>query len=162
MAEDNEFIKALRSRLADYVSSIDQERKVVRGLLESIEQKEQHVLHIQKLLEAEGVNLEAEGMEVGLDVSLADLAHEVLSKEAKGQPVHYRELAQMIFKRGKNIPGKDPAANLIAHLGRDDRFQRAGRGLYGLTEWGLKPTSRKRRKSKRRRAQKLPTIGKEA
>ena len=152
--DKNEYVNALKARLREYLNSIEQDQKKVREMLESIEKKDQQVVHIQKLLEAEGLNLVDEGIEIAGEISLADIAYDVLDSEANRKPVHYRDLAKMIFKQGKNIPGKDPAANLIAHLGRDNRFERTGRGLYGLKEWGIKPEKKKRRKSRKRRPSK--------
>jgi hypothetical protein len=67
----------------------------------------------------------------------------------------------LLAERDVYVPGKDPAANLIAHLLRDARFGRAaGRGMYGLAGWPIvraaissrrvtrKPTSRATRASR--------------
>lgn len=54
----------------------------------------------------------------------------------RGAPIHYQELARILSDRDVYIPGKDPAANLIAHMLRDTRFGRgSARGMYGLAGW---------------------------
>ncbi len=64
---------------------------------------------------------------------------------AHGAPVHYQDLARMLAEHDVYVPGKDPAANLIAHMLRDPRFGRAaGRGMYGLAGWPSVGASRSR------------------
>lgn len=58
--------------------------------------------------------------------------------DERGSPIHYQEVARILGEQGVYIPGKDPGANLIAHMLRDARFGRApGRGMYGLAEWSI-------------------------
>lgn len=64
---------------------------------------------------------------------VADVAYEVL-KDA-GIPMYYKQLYEAIVQRGFEIHGKDPATNLIAHIGNDPRFERVKRGTYALKEW---------------------------
>ena len=59
-----------------------------------------------------------------------DVAAELLGQSQDG--VHYQDLLSMLNQNGINVPGRDPGANLIAHLSRDARFVRTGRGTYGL------------------------------
>ncbi len=49
-----------------------------------------------------------------------------------GQPMHLREIRAALAQRGVPIPGRGTDANLIVHLRRCDRFERRGRGTYGL------------------------------
>jgi hypothetical protein len=54
----------------------------------------------------------------------------------RGEPIHYLELTKLLGERGVYVPGKEPGANLIAHMLRDERFTRApARGTYGLAAW---------------------------
>jgi hypothetical protein len=151
VGENNTYITALRERLDSLRDGIERRKKRVRTLLEEIASQEEQVGHILQLLTAEGVSpdsVEVQGLQ---PLSVADMAYEVLSRREDQEPAHYRQLAGEIMSEGKLIPGKNPAANLIAHLGRDDRFVRTGRGIYGLAEWGLKAApSRKRRRSRRK------------
>jgi hypothetical protein len=62
--------------------------------------------------------------------AIANAAYELL--EELDRPVHYSELYQILNSRGVDIPGKNPAANLIGHISPDPRFRRVSRGTYEL------------------------------
>ena len=67
---------------------------------------------------------------------VSDMACQVLL--SLGKPAHYKEILDGIKERGGEVPGIDPATNLIAHMLKDKRFRKApevGRGCYGLREW---------------------------
>jgi hypothetical protein len=72
------------------------------------------------------------------------------------RPMHIRDLRKALIQRGIPLPGRGDEANIILRLGRaKDRFVRTGRGMYGLTEWGITPVppmQRKKRVYRRRRA----------
>lgn len=69
---------------------------------------------------------------------IADLAVEIL--EDVGKPLHYAEIMKKIeSKHNFIIPGKDPKANMNAHLTKDDRIVRFARGIYGLATWHEEP-----------------------
>lgn len=81
--------------------------------------------------------------------SPADAVCELLVE--MGTPVHYKELCRRLMERGVPIPGKNPAANLLAYMSRDGRFKRTTkRGVYALKEWKVK-AGKSRRRTKRRR-----------
>jgi len=72
----------------------------------------------------------------------AQNAYEVL--KAVGKPMHYVDLYEEMVRRGIEVPGEYPKANLNAHLNlhlEDGMFARFGRGIYGLAEWDKKPTA---------------------
>jgi hypothetical protein len=79
------------------------------------------------------------------------LAYELLSKLESKESQHYRELYKIFVSKGIPISGKDPAANLLTHISRDDRFVRVAPGTYGLKEWGVEPAKKKTSRKKRRR-----------
>jgi len=64
---------------------------------------------------------------------VADAAYDTLA--AVRQPMHYRDLYATMVDRGAKVRGKDPAANVIAHINVDPRFIRVSRGTYALKEW---------------------------
>ena len=76
------------------------------------------------------------------------------------QPLHYRRIAEQLALRGVDIPGQDPAKNLVAHIHDDTRFKRPKRGFYGLSEWypadmqtaGARRTTRGKGKATKRRS----------
>lgn len=77
-----------------------------------------------------------------------DAAVEILAE--RGEPIHYLELTRLLGDGGVYVPGKEPGANLIAHMLRDDRFTRApARGTYGLAEWpGMREASQGSRRTR--------------
>lgn len=66
---------------------------------------------------------------------VADIAYDVL-KDA-GSPMYYKDLCAAILQKGFEVPGQDPAANLIAHISIDPRFKRVKRGTYALKRWKM-------------------------
>ena len=73
---------------------------------------------------------------------LLDMAVEVL-REQKSEPMHYRDLADELIRRGAVIRGKDPAASLVARMTQDDKRRAEGerrfvrpvsKGFYALRE----------------------------
>jgi hypothetical protein len=150
------YIDALQRRLDELKDAIGSEQVKARDLVEAIGSKEEQVAHIIQLLAAEGVRVrDASSGEAGRK-SVSDMAYELLADRPEQEPIHYRDLADLIMAEGEFIPGRNPGANLISHLSRDERFVRTGRGTYGLASWGLKPpnkrTRRRRRTTKKSRA----------
>lgn len=47
-------------------------------------------------------------------------------------PMHYTKLCSALLAKGVLIPGGKPEANLLAHIGRDARFERVRRGEYSV------------------------------
>ena len=73
---------------------------------------------------------------------LLEMAEAVL-RERKGEPMHYRELADEILRRGAVIRGQDPAAALVSRITQDEKRRAAGeqrfvrptsKGFYALRE----------------------------
>jgi restriction system protein len=78
-------------------------------------------------------------------MTFLDAAHEILKQV--GQPLHYREITKRALEQGFiESKGKTPEATMNAQLavnikraeegGPPSRFVRAGRGIFGLREWG--------------------------
>jgi hypothetical protein len=80
---------------------------------------------------------------------------EAILRESR-QPMHIRDLRQALIERGVPLPGRGDEANIILRLSRaKERFARTGRGLYGLTEWGVEsvpPVQRTKKVYRRRKA----------
>lgn len=151
MEEQNDYINALKWQLGNLAEKIDGYKQEMQALLLNIDEAEQQAEHIVKLLEAEGIMLNGDKIAATKSPSVADMAYEVLETRQEQEPVHYRDLADQIMAGGKYIPGQDPAANLLTYLNRDARFVRTGRGIYGLSEWGIRAAPRKRSRKKTRR-----------
>jgi hypothetical protein len=61
-----------------------------------------------------------------------EIAYQILEEHGT-EPVHYRDLLDMVKERGGKIEGSDPAMTLISRLVADERFVRPfRRGWYAL------------------------------
>jgi phage shock protein A len=58
-----------------------------------------------------------------------DVAHDILASEGE---LYYEDLLTRLNEAGVRVPGRNPGANLIAHMGRDKRFHRVRRGTYAV------------------------------
>ena len=119
-------------------------------LNDTISKKETQARNLCELLESEGYVMQepGEGRKAS-NGSVADEAYKLVSEG--GQPIYYKDIADRLIDAGVSIPGRDPQANLLSYIARDQRFRRIGRGMYSLTEWGLKPKNPKKSSRNRRR-----------
>jgi hypothetical protein len=145
------YVSALTQRLEEVKAEIEDLQSHVQGLFASIEDKQRQAHHIMELLQVEGQEIEQQDLKKLGDVQVSDIAFEILEASDKRDPIHYRELAKKILSSGTRIPGKDPAANLLSHINRDDRFVRVAPGTYALENWGFEAMPKPRRKPKRRK-----------
>ena len=150
MDNDN-YVFELKNKLSLLQAEIADLQKSVQASLEKIDEKQKVVEHIVRLLAIEGVGLEDFEIADYINKSYSGLAFELLTAFDSKEPLHYRELYKIFVAKGIPVSGKDPAANLLTHISRDDRFVRVAPGTYGLKEWGLEPIKKKttRRKGKR-------------
>jgi len=148
---DDNYVFELKNKLSLLQGEISELQKSVQSSLEKIDEKQKVIEHIVRLLEIEGVGLENSEITDFLNKSYSDLAYEFLSSFDPKEPLHYRELYKNFVAKGIPISGKDPAANLLTHISRDDRFVRVSPGTYGLKEWGLEPIKKKTTRRKRKR-----------
>ena len=73
--------------------------------------------------------------------------------KASGKPMHIGAIAECLRDAGVVIPGKGQEANIIVRLRRSsDRFTRTARGVYGISDWGLKEMPVRKRRRRRRRS----------
>ena len=151
MSAEDLYIETLKEKIISLQEIILKEKNEVINLLESIKLREEQIDYIIRLLEAEGISRKELAITSPILMSVSDIAYKVLAENEEQEPVHYRTLLQAIMANGKLIPGKDPGANLISHLSRDNRFVRTAPGTYGLEEWGLKPMSKNRKIRRRKR-----------
>ena len=125
----------------ELVSQIARLREQQAALLDEMSRKEVQLRNIELLLESEGFLVpEQRVLRPGRDGSLSDRAFVILKET--GKPWHYRQLADKLREIGVHIPGNDRAANLLSHIGRDERFQRVKRGTYALAEWKTRAVSK--------------------
>jgi len=152
--EKTGYISALEDKLLDLQKKIASKRSGVQDIFAEISQLQKQADHIHELLKVEGVELAGEALREIRQTSIADIAYEYLSKQKDQSGIHYQDLAENIMSQGVPIPGKNPSANLLAHIGRDKRFIRVGAGTYGLAQWGVTEVASKRKSKTRRRKKK--------
>ena len=132
----------------------DRLQSEIRGLRQDIEAKEMacrakenRLGHVEALLTSvsptAGVTHKKQGPANARSTATAqllDMAEQIL-RERAGEPMHYRELAEEVLRRGAVIGGKDAAGSLVARMTQDDkgkaedekRFVRpTSRGFYAL------------------------------
>lgn len=134
------YVEVLRDKRQTVVAEIERLRAEAAAIANRIATKESQLHNLEDLLALEGDSgapppSRLEGSSASArSQRFIDAAYETLKSE--GKPLHYRELAQRLADAGVYVPGKDPAANLIAHMSRDPRFGRStNRGVYGIVEW---------------------------
>ena len=148
---DPEFTEVLSIRLTEIKREISELQNTIGSLFEQIETKQDQAQHIIHLLAAEGYSLNDQDLVTLGQFQVADVANELLDKSSDQVVVHYRALTETLQAEGILIPGKDPAANLLSHISRDERFVRVAPGTYGLKKWGLEQHKTKSRTRKRRK-----------
>ena len=133
----------LRERLQEIDESIDAlqvERHVLTGKASALEQVlDLGMPEIEDLPEGTGEKTQTKTSSI-LTVhprrsdrqNPLDLAEKILA-DRRGEPMHYRELAGMVFDQGGDLPEGSRGATLNALMNRDDRFIRPfRRGQYAL------------------------------
>jgi len=131
-------------------------RQQIAPLEEAIQRKEEELLVVDRLLGLQG-DVPEESTRTPLQgpgrdgrKGFVEAAADVLRRQ--GEPLHYRALHAKVAAEKVHVRGRDPAANLLAHISRDDRFVWVQRGTYGLSEWGGSSRPKRKRTSKRRRS----------
>lgn len=151
MSTKEEYIRSLQWRLDNIKDEITTLQNRIQELFREVENKQQQAQNIIMLLASEGSNVDDPELMSLTNIAIADLAYDYLSSQGNKKSIHYNELTQILMSKGVLIPGKNPAANLLAHISRDGRFVRTGPGTYGLKEWGLSEMTLSRKKKSRRR-----------
>lgn len=152
-----QYVDTLNEKRQAVWDELEQMRAEQKRLAERVGIKEAQLRNLDELLAMEGAGPAVATLDGHRSaISFLDRAAEVLSNTRAG--LHYRELVELLKADGVNVPGQDPGANLIAHLTRDARFVRVGRGTYGLRNvhkgaTAGKPSTRRRRKSARATSQ---------
>ena len=135
---DTTYQQVLAAKRGEILAEIELLRREAGGLAFRLSLKEGQLKNIDDLLALEKGEISPNDARDAPQaerrgVSLSDQAAEVLRIAAK--PTHYRQIVGLLAERDVYVPGKDPGANLIAHIARDARFVRTGRGMYALAQW---------------------------
>ncbi|HEY5475792.1 MAG TPA: hypothetical protein VIK11_03660 [Tepidiformaceae bacterium] len=164
------YIDVLRDKRAEVLAEIEGLRTQASELAGRIAAKEGQLRNLDDLLALETDHAETRQVtdatpqrpQSAKTQRFTDAAVELLTE--RGEPIHYLALTKLLGERGVYVPGREPGANLIAHMSRDERFTRApARGTYGLASWpGMRddtPRSRRSGGTVRRTRTKAPRRG---
>ena len=151
MSTKEEYIRGLQWRLDSIKKEIATLQNKIQELFREVENKQQQAQNIIMLLASEGSNVDDPELVSLTNVAIADLAYDYLSSQGNNKSIHYNDLTKNLMSKEVLIPGKIPAANLLSHISRDERFVRTAPGTYGLKEWGLSEMPPSRKKKSRRR-----------
>ena len=84
------------------------------------------------------------------NISEVDLAYQILSEAGKDNPIYFKNLIRQVIEK-KNITVQNEAAaisEIYTMINMDSRFQHAGEGFWGLTDWYPPETKRSRSTTK--------------
>ena len=150
MSSKEEYIQGLHWRLNALKEEIAELQVKVQEMWRTIEVKRGQAQHIMDLLSAEGSKVnDPDALALGTS-AVNDIAYDYFKTRDNKQPIHYHDLANALMSKGTQIPGQNPAANLLSHISRDERFVRTAPGTYGLAEWGLSEMKLRRRRKARK------------
>jgi DNA gyrase/topoisomerase IV subunit A len=150
MSETNAYIDSLKWKLEQIKKEIAEHQEEIQRLFKIIEDEQEQGKHIRQLLASEGEQLQDSELANLAYVEIAESAYQYLNSLEDQKPLHYTEIAKTVMSQGILISGKNPAANLLSHISRDDRFIRTAPGTYGLKSWGLKPAPHRKKRLRKR------------
>ena len=148
--QSNSELESLLGKERDKLQQeIEQLRTEIEAMTRQRQFKEERLGHLQALLASEPP-ANSQPVQSGRRTSspstptpqLMDMVVDVL-RERAGEPMHYRDLADELIKRGAIIRGQDPAGALVSRMTQDDnrrdeadkRFIRpTSKGFYALRE----------------------------
>ena len=83
-------------------------------------------------------------------ISEVDLAYNILSAAGKDNPIHFKTLIRQIIAAKNEVVQNEAAAisEIYTMINMDSRFQHAGEGFWGLTDWYPPETKRSRSTTK--------------
>ena len=134
---DTEYTNVLSKKLAELQEIKNKKTSEISKLLSEVEVLQKSIENLVDLLKVEGFQVNSQIEKASSNATISELAHDYLMSQGNKQPRHYMDIYKAIISSGKQIPGKNPAANLLTHMIRDERFVRISSGTYGLSEWGL-------------------------
>lgn len=79
------------------------------------------------------------------NISEVDLAYQILSEAGKENPIYFKKLIRQIIAKKNKVVQNEAAAisEIYTMINMDSRFQHAGDGLWGLTDWYPPETKRR-------------------
>lgn len=142
------FVTILEGKREEVAAELERLRQQMNRLAGDVSVKEAQLRNLDDLLAFEQGGAVPETVAARSSKGhFLDEAYELVRETEAG--LYYKDLLERLTERGIVVPGQDPAANLIAHLTRDERFVRTARGTYGL-----RGTHREASATRRRRVRK--------
>lgn len=145
----SEFRRVLEQKRATLTAELASLKAELAELNSRIQVREGQLRNVSELLALEDGSPRTQADDAAPAGGVAGRSAPFLAATAEllgqvGRPLHYRDIAATLARQQVYVPGRDPAANLLAHMGRDARFRRFERGTYGLQSWPRKVTGRAR------------------
>lgn len=140
------FVEELLSRHRQLNSEIGKDATKAQDLIAGVAKKKRAIEALEELIRIEGGQVPEEPQSVvafpsstRVSTPITDAAYGILGE--RRAPMHYHQLAREVQALDVPLGGRNPANTLLAHLSRDSRFYRPGRGIYALREWDPKARS---------------------
>lgn len=140
------FVEELLSRHRQLNGEIEKDTQRTQDLMAGVAKKRQAIEALEVLIRSEGGRVPEEPQSIvafptpaSVGTPITEAAYAILSERRSS--LHYHQLSREVQARGVVIGGRSPANTLLAHLSRDARFYRPGRGVYALREWDPKARS---------------------
>lgn len=141
---DDAFLKALQERLREVTARASKVREQVEEARRDLERLDNERAHLSALLElSEGAAPEQKIVPFSSLIADADKVVDLVREMG---PLHYRQIFDLLQKRGFVMPGgMDPANTLLAKFFNEQRLRRAKRGTYELNDGRPSVGSRRQR-----------------
>jgi hypothetical protein len=145
-----DYVESLKAKRGEISAELEHLRVSRREVDERIAVREGQLRNIEELLALEGEEQEVQVDDPAASGHFMDSVVDELTASTTG--MHYTDILRRVQARGVEIPGRDPGANLIAHMSRDARVVRVGRGTYAMAGSAppTRPVRRRRAKTKGR------------
>jgi len=127
-----DFIKAVQQESDQVDSELQRILADLEPLLQERRRLEQRAKALETVISTYQANRGGSPSAIGAPAEgrhFLDVAAEVLQNEG---PLYYENLLNRLQQSGVGVPGRNPGANLIAHMSRDSRFVRTSRGTYSV------------------------------
>lgn len=131
----DDFQKTVSEKLMELKRESQNLGKEIEELQNRLAKNAQMITHLEGILD-----LSSDAQKAGAPpvlrranyMEVCDLVEQILSERQKN-PVHYRELADEVQRRGIELGGAKPGRTLVAIISKDPRFVRpVSRGFYAL------------------------------
>lgn len=151
-----DLLRAERQQLETEAAGLQGQLKEAQERLSGLQRRLEHVRALLDEKEPpetpDAISQASRGYSANGRSHVCDIAETILG-ERNGQPMYYKELAQEVIRRGGDLYGATPWANLTARMVQDPRFVRpTAKGFYALRRDYPNARNVGARRQRRRRA----------